>query len=160
MLSRARYDEGMRDLLFVVLTFGLFAVPTAFVGVRADHRQRDRRNRSASDEPRTHRRLMLVILIVGYVVVALLAPELLGMVKADTSPLPNREGPSSGCSSTTPVRGSALAIGSRVREPTSRTSSDFPPITPDRWLENFARLGFTNDCGRSSSRRTPPGCRG
>jgi hypothetical protein len=84
---------------------------------------------------------MLAILIVGYVVVALLAPELLG------------------CSST-PVRGSTLAVASRVREPTSRTSSDFPPITPDRWLENFARLGFTDDCGRSSSRRTPPGCRG
>src|SRR4029453_802919 len=39
-----------------------------------------------------------------------------------------------GCSST-PVRGSALAVASRVREPTSRTSSDFPPITPDRWLD-------------------------
>jgi hypothetical protein len=53
-------------------------VPTAFVGVRADRRQRDRRGRSASDEPRTRRRLVLAILIVGYVVVALLAPELLG----------------------------------------------------------------------------------
>jgi hypothetical protein len=27
----ARYDEGMRDLLFVVLTFGFFAVAAAFV---------------------------------------------------------------------------------------------------------------------------------
>jgi hypothetical protein len=53
---------------------------------------------------------------------------------------------------------SRLQVGSANRG--SRTSSDFPPITLDRWLENFARLGFTDDCGRSSSRRTPPGCRG
>lgn len=41
----------------------------------------------------------------------------------------------------------AFATGAK----TSRTSSDFPPITPDRWLENFARLASLTTAATPSS---------